>query len=428
MKPVLFHKRALAGLLAAVAFGVPAVSWWSGREGLTPAGVGAVVAAEPGPVDPAVAAPKDVSAPQSVNPRPAGATHDEAPQIEFFPRPSKTESRIFEALDKPTTVDFADTSLVFCLAYLQDYHKFSVLIDRRALDDAGVKLDQPITLRAAGITLRSILKLLLEPVQLLYVVENDLLKITTVSSYSKRLITRIYPVRDLSSNQVVAREGTKDAPVTERPGDLETAITKTIDPDSWDDKAGPASITFVTASGSLVIRQTPPAHEKILRLLRDLREARRIGQRVPDKKVAPTTSWRFRGPRRAEAYSLVGILDLDGDGKGDRDLILDMIAASTGKVDNEIDEQGVLRVDGQVEDRPSFSDRTKFIVLGKIPQPADLSDADQIATSLKIAEHYMLLEAQARERGVRTIGLEEFVRFIGFERVTAPGPDTPPRD
>ena len=98
---------------------------------------------------------------------------------------------------------------------------------------------------------------------------------------------------------------------------------------------------------------------------------------------------------------------------------LEAAAGAGASIDNEVDEQGVLRVDGRIPDdgRPGILEKTKFVVVGKIPQPADLSDADEIATGLKIGALYKDLEDQARDRGVRVIGLEDFLRYIGYERL-----------
>src|SRR6185369_15769207 len=49
-------------------------------------------------------------------------------------------------------------------------------------------------------------------------------------------------------------------------------ITTTIDPDSWDDVGGPGSIAEFATNLSLVISQTQEVHEKIDRLLAQLRE------------------------------------------------------------------------------------------------------------------------------------------------------------
>jgi hypothetical protein len=106
------------------------------------------------------------------------------------------------------------------------------------------------------------------------------MKINTRAKAAEKLITRTYPVGDLYQGRVKSDEtpadkaAPKDRPAVLRPGDLEKAITKTVEPDSWDDKRNPASITYVKESRSLVIRQSWGAHTKTLELLRDLREAK----------------------------------------------------------------------------------------------------------------------------------------------------------
>ena len=55
----------------------------------------------------------------------------------------------------------------------------------------------PTLLKLAGVSLRSVLKLLLEPAQLTYVVENEVMKITTSTKAGEKLSTRVYPVADL---------------------------------------------------------------------------------------------------------------------------------------------------------------------------------------------------------------------------------------
>ncbi|HEY3964412.1 MAG TPA: hypothetical protein VGM05_07620 [Planctomycetaceae bacterium] len=412
--------RALAGLLATLTLVFAAVLWWGEQNWHAPSGVANALAAEPRQGESAGADSKN-DAVLPGKPQPAGSTNDQTPQIEYFPQPSKIETKILQALDKPTTVDFMGTDFASCLTYLKDYHKFNLLIDWRAMKNEGVAFDQPITLKVAGVTLRSILKLLLEPVQLTYFIEDDMLQITTARSYSERLMTRIYPVRDLYSVQSVEQDtprpevGATPRAVSARTGDLDTAIVKTIDPDSWDDNHGPASMTYVGRARSLVIRQTSAMHEKILQLLRNLRAANRGEQHVTSQQDPPRITWQLHGPQRPDTYTLVGLVDLDGDGTSDREQLLKMIAASGGRIDNDIDEQGVLRVDGRIEDTPLVSAETRYIVIGKIPQPADLSDPDEVAKVLKIAGYYALLEDEARERGVRIIGLEEFIRDIGYE-------------
>ena len=58
-------------------------------------------------------------------------------------------------------------------------------MDRRALDDAGIPSDTPITRSIKGVTLRSALNLWLDELDLTYVVQNGVLKITTKAEAHK---------------------------------------------------------------------------------------------------------------------------------------------------------------------------------------------------------------------------------------------------
>jgi hypothetical protein len=112
-------------------------------------------------------------------------------------RYNPTEEKIRRTLSKPTTVEFLDLPLEDCITFLKEYHNINIWLDKATLTDEGVALDQPITLKLAGVTLRSVLKLLLEPVQLTYVIEDEVMKITTSAKAGEKLTTRVYPVGDL---------------------------------------------------------------------------------------------------------------------------------------------------------------------------------------------------------------------------------------
>lgn len=114
-----------------------------------------------------------------------------------------------------------------------------------------------------------------------------------------------------------------------------------------------------------------------------------------------------------EAYSLVGIIDLDRDGKDDRDLLFQTIAANGGIVDNDIDGRGILRIFGKIEKEPRLSEKTKYVVIGTIPEvekapPADRPGLKQMHTLLDN------LRIAAREHGVRVVSLGDFINYIGY--------------
>jgi hypothetical protein len=110
---------------------------------------------------------------------------------------NKAETKIRDRLDKPTEVNFNEQPLEEAIRYLADYHGIDIWIDKQALLDTGVALDQPVSLQLSGATFRSTLKLLLEPLQLTWLIEDEVMKITTAEKASEKLSVRVYPVGDL---------------------------------------------------------------------------------------------------------------------------------------------------------------------------------------------------------------------------------------
>ena len=74
------------------------------------------------------------------------------------PRSLGSEMKIREALDEITTFEFIETPLADAIEYLKDAHEIPIRIDVKALSEAGVTRDAPITCNIKGITLRSALR------------------------------------------------------------------------------------------------------------------------------------------------------------------------------------------------------------------------------------------------------------------------------
>jgi len=110
---------------------------------------------------------------------------------------SPAERRIAASLDEQTEVNFTDSPLTDVVAYLQDYHNIPIILDSAALSDAGIATDTPVTRTLAGVKLRSALKIILQPLALAYVIEDEVMKITTAEKENEKLQTRVYPVGDL---------------------------------------------------------------------------------------------------------------------------------------------------------------------------------------------------------------------------------------
>jgi hypothetical protein len=135
-------------------------------------------------------------------------------------------------------------------------------------------------------------------------------------------------------------------------------------------------------------------------------------------------------PGRGEAFSIVGTIDLDGDGKDDRDLFREAVTTAGATIDNDIRPDGKLLVNDKTPDpyKPQISEKTKFVVIGKIREVSDTADPDEIATILKINALKKDLVEAANERGVRVVSLSDFLSYIGYKpqrRLFVPGSDVP---
>lgn len=224
---------------------------------------------------------------------PVSSGGDASVPVEYWPRPTKDEERILKAFALPTTVEFLDLPIEDCITFLKEYHHINVVLNKSTLADEGVALDTPMNFKVKGIRFESVLNSLLRPLQLDYVIEDEMLTITTKAKAAEVLITRTYPISDLcaefgTTNNEEAKKRkdlhNREWISVERPTTLDSlmeAIESSIEPKAWKFAGGLGTMTPVGQAGSLVIRQTWRSHREILQLLRDLREAKRAGPAAP---------------------------------------------------------------------------------------------------------------------------------------------------
>jgi len=108
-----------------------------------------------------------------------------------------SEKKIEEALQSPTEFDFVQVRLTDAIEYLKDLHDVEIQFDRYALAQEGLGTDIPITRKLKGISLRSALQLILRDFGLTYVVEDEVILITTQQRAKKMRKTRVYGIGDL---------------------------------------------------------------------------------------------------------------------------------------------------------------------------------------------------------------------------------------
>ena len=250
--------------------------------------------------------------------------------------PAKTdkEREIYRKLDNPmNSMEFKDTPLRQVLDDMQGWTGINIVPDEPALNDAGISLDHPVTMKLEGVAFKSALNLLLHQVHLTYVVKDEVLNITTEDNARGKLVTRIHPVLDLVipvenstgtnvlkalgqnngdftnvklnnsapflglnsmgggqnvsagqiQNNIQLNSGTPSVTTENPKGTLQDVlirmVTNTIAPQSWASVGGPGTIDYYPLGMALVITQTPDIQEQVAELLQALR-------RLQDQEVA----------------------------------------------------------------------------------------------------------------------------------------------
>ena len=112
---------------------------------------------------------------------------------------SPAAQKINAELDKPIEVmDFDQNSLTDLIEFIEDVHGIQIEINTRALEDEGLsEEDIEISAQLSGISLRSALRIILDPHELTYVIKNEVMFITTEIDEEETMSTRVYPVGDL---------------------------------------------------------------------------------------------------------------------------------------------------------------------------------------------------------------------------------------
>lgn len=189
-----------------------------------------------------------------------------------------SEARIWMALTRPVSMHFSEIPLSDVARYLSETCKVNVVIDHRALKEEGVTPDTLVTIAEDGIQARTALKQVLQPLHLDYVIEDEVIKITSHTRKLGGLITRVYAVSDLVTPIPHLTPGSERDnlqrmrdPLAAEFDELIDLITTTVDPESWSDVGGQGFVATHEGTLSLVIRQTRPAHEQISDLLRQVR-------------------------------------------------------------------------------------------------------------------------------------------------------------
>ena len=235
------------------------------------------------------------------------------------------EIRIEKSLDRQISLHFESTPLAQVIKHIATVADINIVLDRPGLEEEGVTSNTPVSIDVDGIRLSSALNLVLQPFNLDYMIEDEVLKITSRLRQQGRMEVVTYPVADLvvplpnfvangglqtassmpnvwGGNLAVPSSGGVQQPggaqfqvqdpmmpvsgpswtVPGMSGTGDTAgqvdfdslhdlIVSTIEPESWAEMGGQGMVRHYETTLSLVIRQTQRVHEEIRDLLDQLR-------------------------------------------------------------------------------------------------------------------------------------------------------------
>ena len=185
------------------------------------------------------------------------------------------EKRIEEALERECNISVVESPMLDLFKKIEREFDINVELDTRALDSVGIGTDTPITRRIKGISLHSALQLMLRDLELTWMVRNGTLLVTTPEEAEASLVLQVYEVSDIvltSRLRPLVHQGRSN--VMADFDSLINVITTSVQPESWDEVGGPASIEALAymRKNVLVVSHRWEAHEQIAQLLDKLRD------------------------------------------------------------------------------------------------------------------------------------------------------------
>jgi hypothetical protein len=174
-------------------------------------------------------------------------------------------SRIRAALSsqlKEDGLEFTDQPLEEAIGLLQQVYDIPIKLDGAALKEAGIQPDKPINANLHGISLSAAIRLMLEEIDLTYIVRDEVLMVTTPDAANQLLQTCVYDVRDLMR-------------ATKKGNDFDSlidSIVSCVATESWAENGGGESEIRPLQPGFLIVSQTHAVHDEIRGLLSTIRQ------------------------------------------------------------------------------------------------------------------------------------------------------------
>jgi len=180
---------------------------------------------------------------------------------------SKKELSILKTLNSVISVDFKDQKLQDIVEYLQDKTGQTILLDRESLREKEVDYETMVSLKARKISVRALLRKLLNDLGLTYVIKDEMIQVTTMEKAKKMLVVRSYPIGDLVTAGLDARlpPALRALAIQQSAKQVIDLIKQMVDPDSWagSETGGMGTIAFHLETMTISVKQTAEIHYRL---------------------------------------------------------------------------------------------------------------------------------------------------------------------
>ncbi|MBI3862056.1 MAG: hypothetical protein HY290_09185 [Planctomycetia bacterium] len=159
---------------------------------------------------------------------------------------------IRKKLTLPISVDFQELPLADSVVFAAEYSGLKFLFRKEQITNAGIRLDLPVTMKEDKKSLVDFLDELLLPLNLdWYMVDPDVIAVTTRAAAAKHLEPRVYRTAEL-----LAASQTEKGLV---------ARIAAIDPESWAARGGPGQMRPLP--GVLIVFHNRRVHDQIAKIM-----------------------------------------------------------------------------------------------------------------------------------------------------------------
>lgn len=174
-------------------------------------------------------------------------------------RPTRLEEKIRQKLAVSVDLDVRNITLENLAAHCQELAGVPFVVNQKALEDDAVPLDTQVSATFQDLGLGRSLRLMLEQVDLSWIIHDEVVYITTQTGAAETQVTSCIPIGDLTAGQ------------SEHIDELTNLIENSVEVTTWECNGGNSSISWSPSGRVLILSTTEDATEQVEQFLAHVR-------------------------------------------------------------------------------------------------------------------------------------------------------------